>query len=154
MDPRRLEAFVAVARERSFTRAALGLHLSQSAVSQQIRALERELGTQLLERTRRRVDLTPAGAALYERAERILRDLETARRAVAAAAGEVAGALDVAASLTIAAYLLPRPLARLVAEHPDVRVSVRVENSEQVARALLSGEADVGFVEGELTPEG
>ena len=154
VDPRRLEAFVAVARERSFTRAALDLHLSQSAVSQQIRALERELGTQLLERTRRRVDLTPAGATLYERAERILRDLEGARRAVAAAAGEVAGALDVAASLTIAGYLLPAPLARLVAAHPDVRVSVRVENSEHVARALLSGEADLGFVEGELTPEG
>lgn len=151
---RRLETFVAVARERSFTRAALGLHLSQSAVSQQVVALERELAARLFERTRRRVDLTPAGAALYDRAERLLQESEAARRAVAAATGEIAGELDVASSLTIAGYLLPRPLAALVRAHPDVRVAMRIANSEQVARSLLAGEADVGFVEGEAAADG
>jgi DNA-binding transcriptional LysR family regulator len=154
MDTRRLQTFVAVARERSFTRASLTLHLSQSAVSQQVLALERELGARLFERTRRRVDLTPAGAALFDRAERVLQEAETARRAVAAATGEVAGELDVTSSLTIAGYLLPGPLAALVADHPDVRVTMRVENSEQVARSLLAGEADLGFVEGEVAAEG
>lgn len=154
MDTRRLETFVAVARERSFTRAALGLHLSQSAVSQQVLALERELGARLFERTRRRVDLTPAGVALFDRAERLLQEGEAARRAVAAASGEIAGELDVTSSLTIAGYLLPRPLASLVAAHPDVRVAMRIENSEQVARSLLAGEADLGFVEGEVAADG
>ena len=154
MDQRKLESFVAVARARSFTQAALALHLSQSAVSQQIAALERELNAQLLDRTRRRVALTPAGAALLERAERLLEDSEAARRAVAAAQGHIAGALDVAASLTIAAYVLPRALALLAREHPEVRASVRVENTEHVVRSLLAGEADVGFVEGDVSAEG
>jgi DNA-binding transcriptional LysR family regulator len=154
MDTRRLESFVAVARARSFTQAALTLHLSQSAVSQQIAALERELNAQLLDRTRRRVALTPAGAALLERAARLLEDSEAARRAVAAAQGHIAGALDVAASLTIAAYVLPGALALLAREHPEVRASVRVENTEHVVRSLLAGEADVGFVEGDVSAEG
>jgi DNA-binding transcriptional LysR family regulator len=154
VQPRRLEAFVAVARHRSFTEAALDLHLSQSAVSQQISALERELNAQLLDRSRRRVTLTPAGAALLERAERLLQDSEAARRAVAAAQGHVAGALDIAASHTIAAYLLPGPLALLAREYPEVRASVRVENTERVVGALLADEADVGFVEGYVRADG
>ena len=79
-------------------------------------------GVSIIDRTRRRVALTPAGAALLERAERLLEDSEAARRAVAAAQGHSAGALDVAASLTIAAYVLPGALALLAREHPEVRV--------------------------------
>jgi DNA-binding transcriptional LysR family regulator len=154
MNTRRLESFVAVARHRSFTQAALDLHLSQSAVSQQISALERELNAQLLDRSRRRVALTPAGAALLERAERLLQDSEAARRAVAAAQGLVGGALEIAASHTIAAYLLPAPLALLAREHPEVRASVRIENTERVVGALLADEADIGFVEGYVRAEG
>ena len=154
MNSRRLEAFVAVARHRSFTEAALDLHLSQSAVSQQISALETELDAKLLDRSRRRVTLTHAGAALLERAERLLQDAEAARRAVAAAQGHIAGALDITASHTIAAYLLPKPLALLAREHPEMRASVRIENTERVVGALLADEADVGFVEGDVHAEG
>jgi DNA-binding transcriptional LysR family regulator len=150
VDPRRLESFVAVVRHRNFTDAARELHLSQSAVSQRIAALEVELNVRLLDRSRRRVALTPAGAALLERAERLLQDGEAARRAVAAAAGRVAGTLDLAASLTVAAYLLPRPLALLARSYPEVRASVRIENSESVVRSLLADEVDVGFVEGQI----
>ena len=154
MDLKRLEAFVAVARERSFTRAALRLHVSQSAVSQQVVALERELGARLFERTRRRVDLTSAGAALFEHAERVLAEADRARRSVAAAQGAIAGELEVAASLTTSAYLLPPAIAGLVAAHPDLLVRLRVENTEDVLHAVLAGEADVGFVEAEVAAEG
>lgn len=149
MDTRRLEAFAAVARERSFTRAALSLHVSQSGLSQQIAALERELDARLFDRTRRRVALTPAGEALLGWAERLLGDAEGARRAVTVAQGRIGGVLRIAASRTISGYVLPRALAALVAQHPDVRPSVTAENTERVVQLLIAGAVDVGFVEGD-----
>lgn len=150
MDERRLEIFVAVAERLSFSAAARALHRSQPAVSQQIVALERELGTQLFERTSRRVRLTAAGAALLARSGGLLRELAETRRAVAAAEGRVAGELAVAASLTIGAYVLPTALARIVARYPELSVRVTVENTEQVVASLLEGRSDIGFVEGDL----
>lgn len=154
MDLRRLEVFVAVAHERSFTRAAQELHLSQSAVSQQIAALEGDVGAQLLDRSRRRVALTPAGAALLEWAHRLLADSESARRAVAAAQGRMTGAIHIAASLTIASYLLPGPLTELARRYPEVRIFVRVENTRHVSTALSDGHADIGLLEGEVDRDG
>ena len=148
MDPRRLRAFVTVARERSFTQAAAALHLSQSAISQQVAALEQDVGATLLVRSGRRVSLTREGAALLERAEALLADMESARRAIAAAQGRVAGDLRIAASLTIAGYVLPRPLTAFRRDHPDVRLTLRVRNTEDVVRALLAGDVDLGLVEG------
>jgi DNA-binding transcriptional LysR family regulator len=154
MDARRLEVFRAVARQRSFTRAALELHLSQSAVSQQVAALELELGGPLFDRSRRRVRLTPAGAALVDRADALLAGFAEARRAVAAARGAAEGDLRVSASLTVGNYLLPEALARLGRRHPALRLRVTVDNSERVVAALLSGAADVGFVEDEVERAG
>lgn len=154
MDERRLEIFTAVARRLSFSDAARGLHLSQPAVSQQVAALEAELGVRLLDRSRRRIRLTAAGAALLPRAESLLRVHADARRAVAAAEGRVAGELAVAASLTVGAYVLPPVLAELARRHPELRVRVTIENTEQVLAALLAGRADLGFVEGEQQAEG
>jgi LysR family transcriptional regulator, transcriptional activator of the cysJI operon len=154
MDARRLEAFQAVARHRSFTRAALELHLSQSAVSQQIAALETELGGPLFDRSQRRVRLTPAGAALLDRVDAILAGLAQARRAVAAARGAVEGDLRVSASRTVGTYLLPRPLAAIGRRHPGLRLRVTISNSERVVAALLAGAADVAFVEDEVEHAG
>ena len=154
MDLRRLEVFVAVARERNFTRAAQQLHLSQSAVSQQIAALEVEVDAKLFDRSRRRVVLTPAGVALEDWSRRLLADGAAAQRAVTAAQSRMTGTLRIAASLTIASYLLPQPLAELARDFPAVRIVVRVENTEHVAVALHDGHADVGLVEGELNRDG
>jgi DNA-binding transcriptional LysR family regulator len=123
-------------------------------VSQHLAALEGELGAKLLERTTRRVRLTAAGAALFSRAEALLRDLSEARRAVAAADGRIAGDLSVAASLTISAYVLPPALAELALRHPEVRMRVTIENTAQVISSLRAGRADIGFVEGELGEPG
>jgi DNA-binding transcriptional LysR family regulator len=119
-----------------------------------VAALERELGARPFERTTRRVRLTAAGIALLARAETLLRDHAEARRAVAAAEGRIAGELRVAASLTIGAYVLPSALVRLAHDHPEVRVSVAIENTEHVLRALFEGRVDLGFVEGELETPG
>jgi DNA-binding transcriptional LysR family regulator len=154
MDARRLEVFRAVARHSSFTRAALDLHLSQSAVSQQIAALELELGGPLFDRSRRRIRLTPAGAALVARAGELLAGFAEARRAVAAARGAAEGDLRVSASLTMGNYILPAALATLGRRHPALRLQVTVDNSERVVAALLTGAADVGFVEDEVERAG
>jgi DNA-binding transcriptional LysR family regulator len=142
-----LEVFRAVARELSFSRAALALHVSQSAVSQQIAALELELGGALFDRSRRRVRLTPAGAALANRVNGLLGEFAEARRAVAAARGAVEGEFRVAASRTVGTYVLPRLLAVLGRRHPALRLEISIENSERVVHTLLAGHADVGYIE-------
>lgn len=154
MEERRLEVFVAVARECSFSRAAATLHLSQPAVSQQVAALEAELGAPLVERGRRGTGLTDAGRALLPRAQRLLQDLRELRNAVTAADGEVAGQLVVAASLTMGEYVLPAMLGQLVRLHPRVQVRLAVQNTERVGLALLAAEADLGFIEGPTTTPG
>jgi DNA-binding transcriptional LysR family regulator len=154
MEIARVETFVAVAQRLSFSEAARALHLSQPAVSQHVAALERELDVKLFERTTRRVRLTPAGVALLARADTLLRAHEEARRAVAAAEGRIRGELSIAASLTVGGYVLPPALASLAAAHPEVRVRVTIENTEQVAEALLSGRVDLGFVEGDVAAAG
>lgn len=141
------EVFRAVGRELNFGRAGLTLHISQSAVSQQIAALELELGGTLFDRSRRRVRLTPAGAALLNRVDALLGDFAAARRAVAAARGAVEGELRVAASRTIGTYILPRRLATLGRRHPALRLEITIENSERVVQTLLAGHADVGYIE-------
>jgi LysR family transcriptional regulator, transcriptional activator of the cysJI operon len=150
MDERRIEVFVAVAQRLSFSAAARVLHVSQPAVSQQVVALERELGAQLFERSTRRVRLTAAGAVLLARSGTLLREHAEARRAVAAAEGLAVGDLAVSASLTVGAYVLPAALARVAVHHPELRVRVTIENTEQVAVSLHEGRADLGFVEGDL----
>ncbi|MHB1571836.1 MAG: LysR family transcriptional regulator [Solirubrobacteraceae bacterium] len=150
MDERRLEVFRAVAQRLSFGGAALDMHLSQSAVSQQIAALERELGGPLFDRNRRRVRLTAAGAALLARVDGALAGLDDVRRAVAAARGAVEGDLRVSASRTLGSYVLPAALAALARRHPALRLHVRIDNSERVVAALLGGSADVGYVEDEI----
>jgi DNA-binding transcriptional LysR family regulator len=149
MDERRLGVFAAVARCLSFSEAARSLHLSQPAVSQQVATLEAELGAKLFERSTRRVRLTAAGSALLARSESLLREYADVRRTIAAAEGRIAGDLQIAASLTIGAYVLPPVLAELARRHPEVRTRVTIQNTEEVVAALRAGRADLGFVEGE-----
>jgi len=150
VDARRLDVFATVARESSFSRAAEILHLSQPAVSQLVASLEAELGVRLFDRSRRGVRLTPAGRALAGHAERLLRDMDDARRAVAEAAGAITGSLRVGASQTVGHYVLPAVMAEFARLYPAVTVRVGVQNTERVAALLLAGEVDVGFVEGHV----
>ncbi len=146
MNFRHLEAFVAVARQGGFTRAADRLCLTQPTVSGQIKELEEELGLVLFHRLPRSVELTEAGERLLPRAEEVLRARDRMLEEAAAHRGLVAGTLQVHASTIPGEYVLPAFLARFKREHPGVRVVLRVADTADVIRRVRRGEAEIGVV--------
>jgi DNA-binding transcriptional LysR family regulator len=138
---RQLEYFRAVARELHFTRAAEALHIAQPALSQHIRKLERQLGLTLFERDNHRVQITPAGAALREHAERILSDLAAVDEEMRSWAGGIRGRIRIGTARGVAA-----PLARLLAAfcqaHPAVDVDLREETTDEMVADLHAGTLD------------
>jgi LysR family transcriptional regulator, transcriptional activator of the cysJI operon len=151
MENFRLKVFRTVAGEASFRRAAERLHLSQPAVSQQIHALEEELGVTLFDRAQGRVRLTDAGAVLLTYARKGARLAEEAQAALENARGEAAGELRIGASLTITQYVLPRMLGDFLRLHPRIRLDVRSANTEHIVAALAAGEIDLGLIEGPVS---
>ncbi|NMO17470.1 LysR family transcriptional regulator [Pyxidicoccus fallax] len=147
LDPRRLETFRVVAMTGQVSAASRLLHLSQPAVTAQVRQLERECGRPLLVRTARGVRLNEAGRVLLEYAQRHHRLLDEAALAVA---GEetLRGELALAASTTVASYVVPDLLASFVREHRDVQVRLEVGNTEQVLAWVGEGRVPLGLVEG------
>jgi DNA-binding transcriptional LysR family regulator len=143
---RELAAFVAAVDARTLYAAADALSLTQSAVTKRIAALERRIGRPLLERGRSGVRPTAAGRALYPEARAALAALDRARRSVSDA--DPTSALQVAASHTVAGYLLPGWLAGFRAERGTLRIAVEVVNSPGVLAAVREGRAELGFVEG------
>jgi LysR family transcriptional regulator, transcriptional activator of the cysJI operon len=151
MENFRLKVFRAVADEASFRRAAERLHLSQPAVSQQIRALEEELGVTLFDRGKGRVRITDAGALLLTYAHKVARLAVEAQAALENARGEVAGELRIGASFTITQYVLPRMLGDFLRHHPRIRLAVRSANTQNIVAALAAGEIDLGLIEGPVS---
>lgn len=146
-DFRQLRYFVAVAEELSFTRAAIRLHISQPPLSQQIQSLERELGTCLLERSKRRVALTEPGRVFLDEARQILARAEQARGRTAAAAAGRSGRLRLAYTPSVSFHpALPRILRRHRQAIPGVIIQLEEMDSEAQFAALLANEIDVGFV--------
>ena len=154
-DLRQLRYFVAVAEELSFTRAALRLHLSQPPLSQQIRALEEDLGVRLLERTKRHVAMTEPGRVFLEQARQILAKVDEARSQVAAAAAGYSGQLRLAYSVSVSFHpTLPQTLLRYGQIAPKVALQLSEMYTEPQFAALLAGQIDVGFVRDEpATPQ-
>ena len=144
----RLRVFRTVARHLNFSRAAEELLLTQPAVTQQIKALEDELGVALFDRGGGHIGLTPGGEALVPFAERMKVLSDEAVRAVAAAYGEQSGELAVGASQTIAHYLLPALVAAFRTSHPRVRVTALSGNSDAMLEALVAGRIEVALIEG------
>jgi DNA-binding transcriptional LysR family regulator len=147
---RQLEHFVAVAEERSFTRAARRLHIVQSAVSASIRTLERDLGSDVFRRTTQRVELTDAGALLLPQARRILADVGEARALVADVSGGLRGTLAVGTMQALSAG--PLDIAELLGafrlDHPLVEIRLRqaAGGSVELAEQLRDGAIDLAFV--------
>jgi DNA-binding transcriptional LysR family regulator len=150
-----LELLDSIAQLGSLGRAASRHGMSQPAVSQRMTQLERALGITLLRRSRTGTTLTPAGEEVAAMARRVLSEMSTLMAGVSALAAEQGARLRVAASLTVAEYLLPGWLGALHRESPDVVLSVAVSNSTQVLAQVRDGSADVGFVEGnQARPDG
>jgi DNA-binding transcriptional LysR family regulator len=136
---RHLRAFETVARTLSVTKAAEELHYAQSSVSEQIQTLERELGVELFDRSRRRLRLTRQGALLMEYADKIFGLVEEARYAVARPGAElVVGALE-----TVGVHLLPGVLSRFRELCPEARVRVGLDNRGALFGAARRGEMDL-----------
>ena len=145
MDLRRLKLFLAVVDEGGFTRAAEAEFVSQPSVSQAIRELEEELGTPLFHRVGRGAVLTPAGEALVGPARQTLRDVETARAAVAAVGGLEAGRLDLCALPTLAVDPVAPLTGAFRTAHPGVTVNLAdAEGPAEVASLVASGNSEVG----------
>ena len=156
MELRHLRYFVAVAEELHFTRAALRLNMAQPPLSQQIRALEEELGVQLFVRTRRSVALTDAGHALLERSREMLATAQALPQQLQRVARGEVGLLRIGFSSTLP---LTKVLRDVVADHrrshPDVALNLREMHSQLQFDSLRRGELDVGLVRyNERAPEG
>ncbi|CAL9560983.1 HTH-type transcriptional regulator CynR [Streptomyces sp. enrichment culture] len=139
-----MEYFLTVVEEASFTRAAELLHVTQPALSHQIKALERSVGGALLERMPRGVRLTPMGRAFRPHAELAVRSAAQARRAARAAAGAEGGELHVAAVHAVAVGILPDAFARWRAAHPGVLLHLHeYATTEALEEAVERGTADL-----------
>ena len=147
MDIRQLKAFVAIAESGTFTAGAARVHITQAAISMQIRQLENETHTQLFIRAPRRVILTEAGEKLLERAYTILREHEAALEELAALTGAHRGRLRIgSASAMVSADPLPQILKELRQTHAGVETSVVSGTSESLVKQVLAGELDAAFV--------
>jgi len=147
MDTRQLSAFCAVVERRSFSQAAERLGVTQPAVSLQVRALEKRLGTQLLDRSGRRVEPTEAGWRLYRGAQRMLALEDQIVAGVAASAeGELTGDLVLGASTGPAAIAVPVALCEFQHENPDVRVFLTVSDTHSIVERVAARELELGIV--------
>ena len=141
---RRLDAFVAVAEELHFGRAADRLHIAQPALSQQIRQLEADLGLALLERTTRRVALTPDGAAFLPHARQLLVSAQGVARAAEELRVGARGRLRLGFVDSTAFEFVPGFLRRFRSTWPEADVELHTRSSDEQARALVDGDIDLG----------
>ena len=146
LDVRRMRVLREVAAQGSFSAAAEALSFTQSAVSQQVAALEREAGAKLVERGARGIRLTPAGHALVSHADAILSRLDDAEQELAAIAGLKGGRLRTAGFQSAGATLVPRALAEFHRRHPDVDLSSTTAELTDAHELLRSGEIDVAII--------
>ncbi|MGA4845217.1 LysR family transcriptional regulator [Streptomyces sp. G5(2025)] len=138
--------FVAVAETRHFTRAAEEVHVSQPSLSQQIRALEKELGAELFSRARGNIALTDAGEALLPLARRILADADTARIEVQELAQLRRGRIRLGATPSVCTGLLPEVLRAFHDRHPGIQLLIEESGSHDLVRELARGALDLALV--------
>ena len=147
MSDRRLKVFHTVARLLSFTKAAEALHMTQPAVTFQVRQLEEYFNTRLFDRTHNKVNLTPAGERVSEFAERIFDLYSEMENSVRDLTGEISGALTIGASTTIAEYMLPALLGEFKNRYPEINLRLKVSNSEGIVSMVEHNVIDLGVVE-------
>ena len=147
MEIRQLRAFVAIAESGTFTAGALRVHVTQAAISMQIRQLETEIGAKVFVRAPRHVILTEAGEQLLRRARHILREHDAALDEIAELAGAERGRLRIgSASAMVLTDQLPGILKELRDQHPGAEIAVTSGTSEVLVDQILAGEVDIAFV--------
>lgn len=151
MADRRLQVFHTVARLLSFTKAAESLHMTQPAVTFQIRQLEEYFNTRLFDRTHNRISLTAAGERVFEYADRIITLYAEMDNRVRELTGDVSGILIIGASTTIAEYMLPSLLGEFRDKHSSINIRLKVSNSEGIVHMVEENSVDVGIVESPIS---
>lgn len=145
-----LLVFVTVAEKKNFSRAAEKLHMTQPAVSQYIKLLEREIDTTLLERNNKMVRLTKAGEVVYHHAKEILALYSRMKILVADMMQTAAGPLAIGASYTFGEYVLPHLIADLRHSYPLITPTVTIANTSRISEKVVARQLDIGVVEGEV----
>ncbi len=148
MIDRRLQVFHAVAELRSFTRAGQRLHMTQPAVTFQIRQLEEHFNTRLFNREHNRIELTEAGRQMDEYAKRIIALYAEMDGSLRKFSTGIAGTILLGASMTIAEYDLPRLLVRFKQRYDAVDIKLSVSNTDGVVQMVVENRIDLGLVEG------
>jgi DNA-binding transcriptional LysR family regulator len=146
MEMRQIEMFRAVVEERSFTRAGRRLHVSQSAISRQVKLLEEELGEVLLHRRGRRVTLTPAGDLFFGAASRITRDVQEVVAQISEARELRGGTVRLGGGMTVCLYIFPKLLKAFRRQHKQVDFRVVSGTSEQILDRIRSHDVDLGLL--------
>ena len=148
MADRRLKIFHTVARLLNFTKAAEELHMTQPAVTFQIRQLEEQFNTRLFDRTHNKVTLTEVGKQVYSYSDRILKLYEEMTRSITDMTGDVSGSVTLGASTTIAEYMLPLLIGAFKLKYPDVIINLKESNTEDIVSMVENNDIDLGIVEG------
>lgn len=150
MADRRLQVFFTVAKLLSFTKAAESLHMTQPAVTFQVRQLEEYFNTRLFDRTHNRISLTKAGSLVYGYAEKIFELYAEMENMVKEMTGEMGGSLTIGASTTIAEYMLPSLLGDFRKKYEDVVIHLKVSNTEGIVSMVENNVIDLGVVEAQV----
>ena len=148
-----LQLFIAVADEHSITRGALRAHLALASASARIKGLEAALGTALLKRGRRGIELTAAGESLLDHARIILHHVETMRGDLSAYSSGARASVHLLANTSGLSEHLPKALAAFLREHPDINVDIEERESTDIAAAIATGAADLGFAAEHALPD-
>lgn len=151
MADRRLQVFNTVARFLSFTKAAESLHMTQPAVTFQVRQLEEYFNTRLFDRTHNRISLTKAGERVFEFSGSIFQIYQEMESEVRKITGDVSGLIIVGASTTIAEYMLPSLLGGFKQKFPEVNIRLQVSNTEGIVTMVENNTIDLGVVEAPVT---
>lgn len=146
MDVAQLKMFTAVAEEKSFTAAAERLHVSQSAVSRQLKLLEEELGTLLFHRGKRGATLTDAGQILLAAAHRIAREIQDVASQISETQALQRGVLRIGGGMTVCLFVLPKLLRKFRAQYKDVDLHITTGTTEAILRLLRSREIDIALL--------
>ncbi len=146
LDLRKLQVFALVLEQRSFSKAAELSNLTQPTVSGHVKALEDFFGVTLLDRHTREVVPTPAGLLLHRYAKRIIRLVEEAEREMALFKGGRKGRLLIGGSTIPGQYILPRILGRFKEAYPEIQVSVKISDTDEIAHLVAEGDLELGIV--------
>ena len=146
MELNQLKVFCAVVEHKSFSRAGEAMFLSQPTVSFQIRSLEQELGTRLLDRRGRAVTVTRSGEVLYRYARNILQLADEAEQTIQQLKGLTKGALTIGASTIPGEYILPGLLADFKVKYPGIDINLVIGDTKGIINKVIDNEVEIGVV--------